>query len=172
MVPGTNFSSILLAMNFFIARHLWNLWPPYLGAGIRITHIAKDWTSIDVQMKLRPWNRNIVATHFGGSLYSMTDPFFMAILMHNLGPDYIVWDKAAKVRFRRPGRGRVTVHFAIPKDEIEAIRARADVELKVEPTFVCQVVDEGGGIVAEVEKLLYVRRKDRQLAKEAKGSSA
>lgn len=154
-------------MKSFVVRHLWNLWPPYLGAGIRIKHIAKDWTSIRVEMKLRFWNRNVVATHFGGSLYAMTDPFFMAILMHNLGRDYIVWDKAAKVRFRRPGKGVVQATFAISKEEILAIQTRADSEPKVEPTFHCRIVDEAGVVVAEVEKLLYVRRKDQQPQKVA-----
>jgi len=82
--------------------HFINIWPPFLVAGIRVRwHSA---CCVDVEMKLRPWNRNYVGTHYGGSLYSMTDPFYMLMLMENLGPGYIVWDKAASFRFRKPGK--------------------------------------------------------------------
>jgi hypothetical protein len=77
-----------------------NFWPPFLGAGIRVTHIAPDMKSVDVEMKLRWWNANYVGTHFGGSLFAMTDAFYMLMVMANLGRDYIVWDKAASIRYR------------------------------------------------------------------------
>src|SRR3954463_10481879 len=103
-------------MNPFLKRHLrtWiNLYPPLLGAGIRVTRLDRDWRAVDVEMKLRFWNRNYVGTHYGGSLYSMADPFYMLMLIENLGRDYIVWDKAATIRFRRPGRGRMTAEFRL-----------------------------------------------------------
>lgn len=138
---------------------LLNLYPPYLGAGVRV-RIAPDFRTFDVRMKLRWWNRNYVGTHFGGSLYTMCDPFFMLILMEHLGRDYVVWDKAASIRFRRPGRGTVRAIFHIPEERIAEIRAAADRDGKLEPVFQVEVVDERGDVVAEVEKLLYVRRKD------------
>src|SRR5437868_13852984 len=81
-----------------------NLWPPFLGAGIRVKRIASDMKAIDVEMKLRWWNANYVGTHFGGSLFAMTDAFYMLMLMANLGRDYIVWDRAASIRYRKPGK--------------------------------------------------------------------
>ena len=108
-------------------------------------------------MKLRWWSRNYVGTQFGGSLYSMCDPFFMLILVEALGKGYVVWDKAATIRFRRPGRGTVRATFHIPMVRIEEIRAAADARGKVEPTFRAEVVDSQGEVIAEVEKLLYVR---------------
>ena len=110
-------------------------------------------------MKLRFWNRNYVGTHFGGSLYAMADPFFMLILIEQLGPGFVVWDKAATVRFKRPGRGRVRAHFHIPPAEIESIRSRALSEPKVEPVFTVEVKDDEGTTIAEIEKVLYVRKK-------------
>jgi len=106
------------------ANHLrrWiNLWPPFLGAGIRITRIASDMKSIDVEMKLRFWNANYVGTHFGGSLFAMTDAFYMLMLMHHLGSDYIVWDKAATIRYKRPGRGPVRVEFRLTEAQVEMV---------------------------------------------------
>ncbi len=138
-----------------------NFYPPYLGAGVRIKHVAPDLLSFDVEMKLRFWNRNYVGTHFGGSLYTMCDPFYMLILFEALGPDYIVWDKAASIRFRRPGKGTVRAHFHISSEEVERVRQRADRERTVEPVYTVEVIDEAGDVVAEVEKRLYVRRKDR-----------
>ena len=137
---------------------LMNVFPPYLGAGIRVRPNA-DLSAFDVRMKLRWWNRNYVGTHFGGSLYSLCDPFFMLILFEALGRDYIVWDKAATIRFRRPGRGTVHARFEIGPERVAEIRAAADRDGKVEPTFTAEVKDDEGQVIAEVEKLLYVRRK-------------
>lgn len=139
-----------------------NFWIPFVGAGIRIKHISDDLSSVDVEMKLRWWNRNYVGTHFGGSLYAMVDAFFMLILMEHLGKDYIVWDKAATIRFKKPGKGTVRAHFHIPPEEIERIRKLADTNYKVEPEFTVNVVDDTGKVIAEVDKLLYVRRRDRE----------
>jgi uncharacterized protein DUF4442 len=141
-------------------RWLLNLYPPYLGAGIRVKRLQPDWKAIDVEMKLRFWNSNYVGTHFGGSLYSMTDPFYMLMLIENLGPAYIVWDKAASIRFRRPGKGRVSVSFRLSEEQIEGIRQRLNTQEKVEPTFMVEVKDDSGAVVAEVEKVLYIRKKD------------
>jgi len=139
---------------------LLNVYPPYLGAGVRIRRIAQDLRTFEVEMKLRWWNRNYVGTHFGGSLYSMCDPFFMLILIEALGREFIVWDKAAQIHFRRPGRGTLRATFHISEERIEAIRQEALSQGKVEPTFEVEVLDEAGEVVARVEKLLYVRRKE------------
>lgn len=135
-------------------------YPPFLGAGIKVSRISEDLRTIEVTMPLKFWNRNYVGTHFGGSLYTMCDPFFMLILIHQLGPDYIVWDKAAAIRFKRPGKGTVKALFHISPDTVADIRAQADREGKVEPQFQVLVTDRDGNVVAEVDKLLYVRKKD------------
>lgn len=137
-----------------------NLYGPYFGAGIRVTELSPGFDRVVVRMRLGRLNRNYVGTHFGGSLYAMCDPFFMLMLLEQLGRDYTVWDKAATIRFRRPGRGTVTATFELPAEEVARIRALADTNRKVEPTFTAEVRDEQGEVVAEVEKLLFVRRKD------------
>jgi len=136
-----------------------NWYPPFIGAGIRVERTSDDFSEIEVHMKLRWWNRNVVGTQFGGSLYMMCDPFFMAILMSHLGRGYIVWDKAARIDFLKPGRGRVKVVFRIPPEEIARIREQADTQPKVEPEFEVDVVDDAGVVVARVHKTLYVRKK-------------
>jgi acyl-coenzyme A thioesterase PaaI-like protein len=137
-----------------------NLWPPFLGAGIRVKRIAADMKSIDVEMKLRWWNANYVGTQFGGSLFAMTDAFYMLMLMGNLGGEYIVWDKAATIRYRRPGKGTVRAEFRLSDAQIDDIRVKLKTLQKYEPTFTIEVKDEQGTVIAEVEKLLYVRKKE------------
>ncbi len=137
-----------------------NFYPPFLGAGVRVRRISEDFLTIDVEMPSRFWNRNYVGTHFGGSLYAMCDPFFMIILMNNLGPGYIVWDKAATIRFKKPGKGLMKASFHIPAERIAEIRAQADSQAKTEPTFSVSVTDTEGNVIAEVDKLLYVRKKE------------
>jgi acyl-coenzyme A thioesterase PaaI-like protein len=134
-------------------------WPPYLGAGVRVVRMDRDFRAIDVEMKLRFWNKNYFGTHFGGSLYSMTDPFLALMLVENLGKDYIVWDKAAAIQFKKHGVGRVRVEFRMTPKQIESIRTQLQESRKVEPVFNLSVLDEGGEVVAEIEKTLYVRRK-------------
>jgi hypothetical protein len=136
-----------------------NLWPPFLGAGIRVTRMQPDWKAIDVEMKLHFWNSNYVGTHFGGSLYAMTDPFYMLMLIENLCPDYIVWDKSASVRFRQPGKGKVAAAFRLSEQQIEELRRELNTQEKIEPTFTVDVKDESGSVIAQVQKVLHIRKK-------------
>jgi acyl-coenzyme A thioesterase PaaI-like protein len=137
-----------------------NFYPPFLGAGIRVKRVAPDFRVIRVEMKLTRLNLNAVGTHFGGSLYAMCDPWFMLMLMRALGDEYIVWDKAARIQFVKPGRGTVAAEFQITQAMIDDLRARADAGEKIEPTFTADVLGADGEIVARVEKLLYVRKKN------------
>ena len=147
-----------------------NLYPPYLGAGVRVLHRQGDERTIRVAMSLLPWNRNLFGTHFGGSLYSMCDPWFVILLVRLLGDRYLVWDKAASIDFVKPGRGRVTATFHVPPETVDEIRAAADLNGKTEPVLSAEVVDEAGEVVARVTKRLWVKRKDAtKLASPAPG---
>ena len=109
-------------MNLKIFKVGMSLWPPFLGAGIRVKHIAADYKEVVVSMKLRWYNRNYVGTHFGGSLAAMTDPFYMLMLIHILGSEYIVWDKTSTIDFIAPGRGTVTARFSLKDEQITEIK--------------------------------------------------
>jgi uncharacterized protein DUF4442 len=136
-----------------------NFWPPFLGAGIRIQRIAPDMKAVDVEMKLRWWNANYVGTHFGGSLFALTDAFYMLMLIANLGGDYIVWDKAATIRYRKPGKGTVRAEFRLSDSQIDDIREKLKTLPKYEPVFSVEVKNEAGVVIAEVEKVIHVRKK-------------
>lgn len=146
-------------LKHFLFRILFNLYPPYLGAGIRVTDVSKDYKKFTVKMPLRFYNKNYFGTHFGGSLYSMCDPFFVIILTKNLGKDYIVWDKSASIRFLKPGRSTVKACFRISDEKLEEIKRTVDLNGKTECTFKVDITDEQGNVIAEVEKNVYIRKK-------------
>ena len=144
-------------------RRVLSTFAPYIGAGIRVTHIAEDFSSARVEMGQHWYNTNYVGTHFGGSLYSMVDPMYMLLLMRRLGNDYIVWDKSASIDFIRPGKGKgkVMARFELTDERVEEIRAATANGDKMLPEWDVDIVDESGELVARVLKALYVRRKKR-----------
>lgn len=151
-----------MSLKSFLFKMKMRFWPPLMGAGIRIKNVSDDITSFDVEMKLRPWNKNSHGIHFGGSLFAMTDPTFSAILQQNLGKDYLVLDKDASIKFLKQGRGKVKAHFNISAARIKEIRKEADEKFKSEPKFSAEIRDESGTVIATVERTVYVRRRDRK----------
>ena len=143
-------------------RHLVNLWPPFLFNSIRILSLSEDWNEARVVLRLRPWNRNYVRTQFGGNLFAMTDPFWMLLVMHRLGPDYYVWDKAGSIEFVAPGREDVYAHFHLDEPTVGELRAAAAAGDKVLRWFETEVTTASGELIARVRKQLYVRLKPRQ----------
>jgi len=136
-----------------------NLYPPYLGMGVRLRSHRDDFTRFEVELRARWYNRNLFGTHFGGSLYAMSDPFFVFIVTMNLGQGYIVWDKSAAIDFLKPAKGTILGVFEISKDRLEEIRAEVDALGKNTYHFEAELVDEAGQAVARVRKEVYVRAK-------------
>lgn len=137
-----------------------NWWPPFLGAGIRLKNIAADMRSMDTELRMHWWNKNYVGTHYSASMYSMIEPFYMLMLLENLGKDYVIWDKKTTIEFQKPAKGTLTAHFNLTQEQIDDIRHKADTQYKYEPEFTVQIKDEAGDVVAEAHKILYVKRRD------------
>lgn len=137
-----------------------NCWPPLLAAGIRIKSMTKDYRDIVVTLKLHWYNKNYVGTHFGGSIFAMTDPFYMLMLIENLGDEYIVWDKAAQIDFKKPGTGILTAHFILSEDVIQKVRDSTSKGDKYIFDLPIDIYNEENVVVASVIRTLYVRRKD------------
>lgn len=142
-----------------VSKFMLNRYAPYKGAGIEIDKIDLANHHIRVKMPLTRKNRNIAGVHFGGSLYSMVDPFYMLLLIHHLGPKYIVWDRAASIQFLSPGRGAVHADIRVDFQEIEQIKALAENYAPVIRNYSLNIFDEAGLRIAEVQKTLYIRRK-------------
>ncbi|MGZ5245433.1 MAG: YiiD C-terminal domain-containing protein [Bacteroidia bacterium] len=138
---------------------LLNFYPPFLGAGIRVKEVSKDKTRFVAEMKLRWYNKNAAGTHFGGSLYSMCDPFYIMIIHAYFGDEYIFWDKSASIAYKHPAKGTVQAIFEIPPATLAEMKKQVDEKGKMSFSFSTRITDAKGKIVAEVEKEIYVRRK-------------
>ena len=145
-------------------RHLMNLWPPFLCNSIHVQSVSADWSEVRVVLRLRPWNRNYVRSQFGGNLFAMTDPFWMLLVMHQLGNDYYVWDKAGAIDFVAPGYEHVYAHFKLEPTVINELRAAAAGGGKVLRWFETEVATASGEVVARVRKQLYARLKPKARA--------
>ena len=148
-------------MNATLFRHGINVWPPFLFAGIHVTRIDPDYRHIRVELRERFWNVNYVRTHFGGNLFSMTDPFWMLGLLQNMGADYFVWDKAGQIDFVKPGKGVVSTDFVLTQDVIDGLKAEAAGGGKVLRWFENEITDASGDVVARVRKQVYIRLKPK-----------
>ena len=145
-----------------LLRWKFNLFPAYRGTGARITYIADDFREIRVRLPLSWRSRNYVGTIFGGSLYGAVDPVYMIMLIKLLGPGYVVWDKAAEIRFLKPGRGTLYATFRIGEEELQSIR-KATESGPVDRTYNVELVDAGSVSHVAVTKTIYVRRKDSRI---------
>lgn len=143
---------------------VFNLFPAYRGTGGRVTFVSDDFREVRVRVPLNWRTRNYVGTIFGGSMYAAVDPFFMIMLIQNLGPDYVVWDKAASIRFRRPGTGTLQARFAVPQEETDAILRALESAPSVDRVYTVDLVDGAGVSIATVEKTIYVRRREGRAA--------
>jgi acyl-coenzyme A thioesterase PaaI-like protein len=142
-----------------VLRWRFNLFPAYRGTGGRVKYIADDLSEVRVELPLSWRTRNYVGTIFGGSLYGATDPFYMIMLMHRLGRDYVVWDKAASIRFRKPGRSKLFATFNIDDDEVRAVKELAASGDPVDRVYTIDLVDKEGAVHAAIEKTIYIRKR-------------
>lgn len=143
-----------------VARWGFNLFPAYRGAGGRVRYISSDWREIRVEIPLSWRTRNYVGTIYGGSMYGAVDPIYMLMLIKILGPEYVIWDKAANIRFRKPGRDSLFATFEIRDDEIGEIKQLADVQKSVDRIYNLELKDKSGVVHAQIEKTLYIARKE------------
>lgn len=157
-MPKTLFSKLIDKLPISIIRFIFNKWPPFKGAGIKVSFISPDYRTFEVSLKLKLLNRNYVGVHFGGSLFAMTDPLYMIMFSKNLGDQYIVWDKAAKIDFKKPGKGTIKVRCTITEEEINAVRKETDTAGKYIFDRSIDLFNEKNEIVATVVKTIYVKR--------------
>ncbi|WP_338030614.1 DUF4442 domain-containing protein [Ferrimonas lipolytica] len=136
-----------------------NLWPPLLFSGIKIEALSPDYRYCRVGLKLHWWNRNANRSHYGGSLFSMSDPIYAMMLMGNFGKGYRIWDKSADINFIKPGFGRVYCEFHLTDGQIEAINNATAFGEKHLPEFIIDVKDEQGELVSQLRRVLFIRKK-------------
>ena len=143
----------------WLVKLVMNIWPPFLLTGIHITYLSKDFRKLNVEMRMHWWNKNIVSSHFGGSLFAMTDPFYMLLLMANLGNKYLVWDKFAHIDFIKPGYGTVMAEFNLTDEMLADVKQNTDCGKKYLPEYIVYIKDKKHDDVARVKRTLYIRKK-------------
>jgi acyl-coenzyme A thioesterase PaaI-like protein len=140
-------------------RRWMNIWPPFLFSGIRIMSISDDFREAVIELRNRKLNMNYVGVHFGGAIFSMTDPFHMLLTMNLLGRGYVVWDKAARIEYLKPGKGTLRAHFRITEEMLADVRTHTPNDGdKYLPEWPVDVVNAEGEIVARAFKTLYIRK--------------
>ena len=122
-------------------------------------YVAPDWHEIRVEIPLFWRTRNYVGTIFGGSMYGAVDPIYMLILLRRLGSEYVVWDKAASIQFKKPGRSTLHAHFVITDEELASIKSALENARSVDRTYTIDLVDGTGTVCATVEKVIYIGRR-------------
>lgn len=138
-------------------RRLINLWPPFLFTGVHVVEIDPEYRSARVRLRLGLLNRNYVGTHFGGSLFAMADPFWMLLMMHRLGAEYIVWDRAASIDFVAAVREPVYASFTLSNDSVIEVRHLCQEGTSVTRWFETDIVTANGKVVARIRKQLHIR---------------
>lgn len=140
-------------------RRWMNIWPPFLFSGIRIRSISDDFREARIELRNRKLNMNYVGVHFGGAIFAMTDPFHMLLTMNLLGRGYVVWDKAARIEYLKPGKGTLRAHFRITDAMLADIRVHTQNEGdKHFPEWMVEVKNAEDETVARVFKTLYIRK--------------
>ena len=154
-----------LAQNPKILKRFINLWFPFLGAGIKVTSISDDFRNLSVELKDSFLTRNIAGFQYGASMASMADPFYMTMLIHNLGRDYVVLDKGYEIDFKKPGTTKLTTSFNLTNERIEEIKAIANEEDKHIAEFRVEIKDTFGDIVSVIDKKIYISTKEKHDAR-------
>ena len=153
-------------------RWMFNLFPAYLGSGAKVTYIDASYKQLKIKLPLSWRTRNYVGTIYGGSMYAAIDPMYMLMLMRILGKDYVVWDKAASIRFRRPGTTTLYANFVITDEQVQEIQALVAENGEIDYHFQLDMVDEQGKVHAQFDKTIYVATKqfykDKKAAKNTK----
>lgn len=146
-------------MEFFLGfKKAINLYSPFWGSGIKVLQYNKEKQQINVQLKMNFFNKGYMGTHFGGSLYSMCDPFYVYLLMKNLGSNYMVWDKRAEIEYINKNNNSVFAKFEVSENDIENIKSQLSKQKKIDYTFTINVTDSKENTIALVKKIIYIRK--------------
>jgi hypothetical protein len=140
-------------------RWKFNLFPAYRRSGGRVLYISEDYRQMRVKIPLNWQTRNYVGTIYGGSMYGGIDPIYMLMLIKTLGKDYIVWDKAATIRFKRPGKETLFADFKLTQEELVEIKAILQEQKSVDRIYNVELKDKNGQIHCLIEKTLYIAKK-------------
>jgi len=148
-------------------RLFMNLYPMYLGTGGKIVFISSDWREVKIRLRRSLWTYNYVGTIFGGSMFSASDPFYMLMILHNLGREYVIWDKSAHIRFKKPGKSTLYAHFELSEEVLSDIKEKVTYSGETDYSFLIRWKDKNGVVHAEIERTVYIADKEYYKEKQA-----
>ena len=146
-----------------IDRWKFNLFPAYRGSGARVVYIADGYREMRVKIPLSWRTKNYVGTIYGGSIYAGIDPIYMLMLIKILGKDYVVWDKAATIRFKRPGKETLFADFLVTQQETDEIKLILETQKSVDRIYKVELKDKNGKVHCIIEKTLYIAGKKAKI---------
>lgn len=137
-----------------------NISPMYRRSTARITYISKDLMKIRIRLPISYKNKNYVGSIFGGSMFAAVDPIPMTQLIQLLGSNYVVWDKSAEIKFKRPARKDLYAIFSFTPNQISSIRNKVAEKNEIEFPYTTQLTDkEEETIYCTVHKTIYIANK-------------
>ena len=142
-----------------VFKLLFNVSPMYRRTGGRLLEVSNDLMYVKIKLALNYKTKNYVGTIYGGHMYSCVDGIYMVQLINILGGAYVVWDRAASIRFRRPGDQTLFAEFSITPELVEHIKSEVRSEQEKDFTLRVDLVDGEGCIYAEVTKVVYIASK-------------
>jgi acyl-coenzyme A thioesterase PaaI-like protein len=137
-----------------------NWYPMYFGTGGKILFWAGDSTELHLRLRLNIWTYNYVGTIFGGSLFAASDPFYMLMLFKALGSKYVVWDKSANIRFKKPGKTTLYAKYKITEEDFDRIKSIVVEKGETTHNFLIQWMDKDQVVYAEIERQCYIADKE------------
>ena len=132
----------------------------YKNTGGKLIKVSDDLHYIKIQLLFNYKTRNYVGTIYGGHMYSSVDGIYVIQLIHILGDNYIVWDKSAKIKFKRPANKTLFADFKISDELIEQIKNDIVKDKKKDYNLFVNLTDVNGNIYAQVEKVIYIASKE------------
>jgi hypothetical protein len=142
-----------------IQRWIYNFYPVYRRTGARIDYIDDSWREIRVSIPLRLSTRNYYGTISGICMFGGTDPIYMVMLIRLLGPEYVVWDKEAVIKFLKPGRTKLTARFKLDDAELDMIRNALEADPSITRTYRIELADPAGTVCASIDKVIHIRKR-------------
>jgi hypothetical protein len=140
-------------------KHGFNISPMYRRSVARIIYVSENLQEVVIKIPLNYKNRNYVGSIYGGSMLSATDPIYMTQLMNILGNDFVVWDKATTVRYKRPAREQVFAKFIFSDEEIIQIKNEIILKNEIDLIKKVNIVNKSDEVFAEVTKTIYISQK-------------
>jgi hypothetical protein len=150
----------------FVSYHIlfkygFNWSPMYRRTTAKVITVAPDLSHITIKIPLNWKNKNYVGTIFGGSMFSAVDPIPMVQLINLLDENYVVWDKRAEIKFKRPAKETLFADFIFTPDEVKSIKLQVSESKEIDIIKKITLTNKDKTIVyCEVNKTIYVANKN------------